>query len=173
MEEQAIIKKAQQLAQRRANAAAKRAAAEGSNKKKGLEYERKMHAMTAPKKEADLVHPLRKSASVPDVTMAAAATLGESVVVESDLARVGPPRHGGAGRVVEVAGAGGATRVAVKYTIGGRIERDIGVERITHGYPVYQKRPTRAKQRAAPVQLQPPSLRERSCRRLQFRCVCV
>ncbi len=119
-----------------------------------------MHAMTAPKKEADLVHPLRKSGSVADVTMEAAATLGESVVVKPDLARVGPARHGGAGRVVEIVGAGGATRVAVKYTIGGRIERDIGVERFTHGYPVYQKRPTRAGRKAAPVQPQrsPPGV---------------
>ena len=44
--------------------------------------------------------------------------------------------HGGGGYARRKRGA---TRVAVKYTIGGRIERDIGVERITHGYPARKK----------------------------------
>ncbi len=152
-DDEAAVSSATQAEQRRATKANKKAKLEPARKAKALAFETKQHQKRAPKKDSDLVHPLRGD-PIAKVDETPAATVGECVRVVSDLKRVGPARHGGTGRVIEVDGVGGETTVSVKYHIGGQIEKGIGVERLTHAEnPAQQARPTRPRP-LAPVKPQ-------------------
>ena len=152
-DDQAAISSAAQAEQRRATKAVKKAKAEPALKAKAMAFEKKERQKQVPKKDSDMLHALRGE-PIAKVDETPAAAIGDCCQVTSDLKRRGPARHGGAGRIVEVDGVGGKTTVAVKYHVGGEIEKDIGVERLTHAAdPAQQARPTRPRP-PAPVKPQ-------------------
>ena len=125
--DQGVVDNAETIAKRKAAKAAKKAAGEAANRKRALDHQNKQLSESAYTRD-ESTPPKRRAYADPEE---GAVRVGEHVRVQDALRIKGKARHGGEGFVISTVGYGAATRLTVKYDIGGHVESGICIDRVT------------------------------------------